>query len=90
LIPLRSDGSHDGQEGGLTALTVAKLVKLKNYSRKPMDLTKSRYSDSLKSSQKSQLTLYQGMMKKGDIIVVADDDDDEVRSSVLQNQSICI
>ncbi len=48
-----------------------------------MDLTKSRHSDSLK---KSQLTLSQGMMKKGDIIVVADDDDDEVRSSVLKNQ----
>jgi hypothetical protein len=35
--------------------------------------------DSLK---KSQFTLSQGMMKKGDVVIVADDDDDEVRTSV--------
>jgi hypothetical protein len=38
----------------------------------------NRHSDSLK---KSQLTLAQGMMKKGDVFVVSDDDDDEVRTS---------
>jgi hypothetical protein len=38
-------------------------AELENNSRKPRDLTKNRHSDSLK---KGQLTLYQGMMKKGD------------------------
>jgi hypothetical protein len=51
---------------------------LENNSRKPGDLTKNRHCDSIK---KSQLTLSQRMIKKGDVIVVAaaDDDDDEVR-----------
>ncbi len=53
--------------------------ELENNSRKPRDLTKNRHSDSLK---KSRLTIFQGMMKKGDVIVVADDDTDRVRSSV--------
>jgi hypothetical protein len=60
-------------------------VELENNSREPRDLTKNRHSDSLK---KSQLTLSQGMMRKGDVIVVADDDDDddnEVRTSASQN-----
>jgi hypothetical protein len=42
--------------------------------------SENRLSDNLK---KSQLTLFQGMMKKEDILVVADnDEDDEVRTSV--------
>ncbi len=46
---------------------------------------KTRHSDSLK---KSQLTLSQNMMKKGDIVViVVDDDDDERRSSASQNRA---
>jgi hypothetical protein len=59
---------------------VAKHSKgeLETNSRKPRDLTKNM-CDSLK---KSQLTLSQLMMKKGDVVIVADDDDDEVRTSV--------
>jgi hypothetical protein len=54
---------------------------LENSRRKPRGLLKNRHSDSL---EKSQLTLSQGMMKKGDGIVdVADDD--EVRTSASQN-----
>jgi hypothetical protein len=49
---------------------------------KPKDLTKDRHSDSLK---KSQLTLSQGMMKKGDALVVDDDDDIEVRTISSEN-----
>ncbi len=56
--------------------------KLENNSMKPRDLPKNRHSDSLK---KSQLTLSQGMSKKGDD--VADDDDgNAVRTSVLRNR----
>jgi hypothetical protein len=45
----------------------------------------NRHSDNL---NKSQLTLFQGLMKKEDIIVVAaDDEDDEVRTSVSQNRA---
>jgi hypothetical protein len=47
---------------------------------KPRDLLNNRHSDSLK---KSQLTLFHGMLKKGD--VNDDTDDDEVRTSVSQN-----
>jgi hypothetical protein len=47
----------------------------KNYSRKPRDLLKNRLSKSLK---KSQLTLSQEMLKKGDIVDDADNID-EVR-----------
>jgi hypothetical protein len=54
---------------------------LENSRRKPRDLLKNRQSDSL---EKSQLTLSQGMMKKGDGIVDVDDDD-EVRTSASQN-----
>jgi hypothetical protein len=46
---------------------------LENNSRKPRDLTKNRHIDSLK---KDQLTLSQGMVKKGDDVAVDDDDDD--------------
>jgi hypothetical protein len=49
-------------------------------SSKARDLAINRHSDSLK---KCQLTLSQGMIKKGDVFVVADDDDDdEVTTSV--------
>ncbi len=40
--------------------------------------TKNRHSDSLK---KSQFTIFQGMMKKGDVSIA----DDKVRTSALQN-----
>jgi hypothetical protein len=46
---------------------------LENNSRKPRDLTKNRHIDSLK---KDQLTLSQGMVKKGDNVAVDDDDVD--------------
>jgi hypothetical protein len=46
--------------------------KLKNNSRKPRDLTKNMHCDSLKNSQ---LTLSQGMLKKGNEVAVHDDDD---------------
>jgi hypothetical protein len=48
-----------------------------NNSRKLRDLLKNRQSDSLK---KSQLTLSQRMLKKGDVNDDTDDDDDEVRT----------
>ncbi len=66
-------------------LLVAKTLmgELENNSRKPRDLLKSRHGDSLK---KRQLTLSQGMMKKGDIVSDADDDD-EVRTSVSENHA---
>jgi hypothetical protein len=54
---------------------------LENNGRKPRDLTKTRHRDSLK---KSQLTLSQGMMKKGDDVAV-EDNADVVRTSVSQN-----
>ncbi len=57
--------------------------ELENNSRKPRDLTRNRHSDSL---TKSQLTLFQGMMKKGAVILIADGDDDEVRTSASQNR----
>ncbi len=57
--------------------------KVENNSRKPRDLLKNLHRDSLK---KSEVTLSQGMLKKGEVNVDADaDDDDEVRTSVLQN-----
>jgi hypothetical protein len=40
---------------------------LENNSRQPRDLTENRQSDSLKN--KSQLTLFHGKMKKGEIEV---------------------
>jgi hypothetical protein len=49
--------------------------KLKNNSRKPRDLTKNRYSDSLK---KGQLNLSHD--------VAVDDDDDAMRTSVSQTK----
>jgi hypothetical protein len=62
---------------------VAKDVqgRIKNNFRKPRDLLKNRHSDGLK---KSQLTLSQEMLKKGDVDDDADDDD-EVRTSASQN-----
>jgi flagellar biosynthesis chaperone FliJ len=55
-----------------------KMLKreLENISRKLRDLTENRHRNSLR---KSQLTLCQGMVKKGDDI--ADDDDDDVVST---------
>ncbi len=53
--------------------------RVENNCRKPKGLTKNRHGDSLK---KSELTLPNSMMKKGDVVVIADDDDDEVRTSV--------
>ncbi len=54
--------------------------ELEKYSRKSRDLLKNRHSDSLKQSQ---VTLSQGMMKKGDVVVAGDDDD--VRTIASQN-----
>jgi hypothetical protein len=51
---------------------------LENNPRKPRDLIENRHNDSLK---KSQLSLSQGKMKKGDD-VADDDDDDAVRTIV--------
>jgi pantoate kinase len=48
---------------------------------KPRDLSKTRHSDSL---EKSQLTISQAMMKKGDVVFVADD---EFRTSASQNRA---
>jgi urease accessory protein UreE len=56
--------------------------ELENNSRKPRDLTLKRHSNGLK---KSQLSLSQGILKKGDVVVIADDDDIKVRTSVSQN-----
>jgi hypothetical protein len=78
---------HSGQmvlvvvwQGGLTTITLAKGAhrELENNSMKPRDPLKNRLSVSLK---KNQLTLSQGMLKKGN---VDDDavDDDEVRTTV--------
>jgi hypothetical protein len=54
---------------------------LENSSRKPLDITKNRHSDSL---EKDQLTLSPGKLKKGDD--VADDvDDDAVRTRMSQD-----
>ncbi len=53
--------------------------ELENNRGKPRDLLKNRHSDSLK---KSQLTISQEMLKKGDVAVDADHDDDKVRTSV--------
>jgi hypothetical protein len=55
---------------------------LENKSSKPSNQTKNRHHGSV---GKSQLTLSQDMLKKGDVIVVADDDY-EVRTSVSQNR----
>jgi hypothetical protein len=52
-----------------------------NNSRKQSYLLKNRHSDSLK---KSQLTLSQGMTKKGDVVDDADDND-AVRTTASQN-----
>jgi hypothetical protein len=49
-----------------------------------MGLLKSRNSDSLK---KNQLTLSQGMMKKGDVVVDADADIDEMGHSASHNHA---
>ncbi len=62
------------------------MGELENNSRKPRDLIKNRHSDSLK---KGQLTLSEGIVKKGDDVSV-DDDDDTMRTSVSQNQVIVI
>jgi hypothetical protein len=50
--------------------------ELENNSRKTRDLLKIRHRDSL---IKNQITLSQGMMKKGDVVLLANDDD-EVRT----------
>jgi hypothetical protein len=55
---------------------VAQEEELENNSWKPRNLFKNMHIDSPKNSQ---LTLSQGMMKKGDVIMVADDED--VRTS---------
>ncbi len=55
---------------------------MENNSRKTRDLTKTRQSGSL---NKGQITLSQGMVKKGDVVAV-DKGDDAVRTSVSQNQ----
>jgi hypothetical protein len=76
---------HSGQmvlvvvrQGGLAMIMLAKGAhrELENNSMKPRDLLKNRPSVNLK---KNQLTLSQGMLKKGN---VDDDavDDDEVRT----------
>ncbi len=59
--------------------------ELENNSRKPRGLLKNRHSDSLK---KNQLTLSQGMMKKGDIC--DDADDDKVRTRTSQNHATAL
>ncbi len=58
----------------------ASQERFENDTRQPRDLFKNRHSDHLK---KTQLTLSQRMLKKGD---VNDDDDDasEVRTSASQ------
>jgi hypothetical protein len=56
---------------------------LEDNSWKPRDQTKNRLGRILK---KGQLTLPQGMMKKGDDVAVDGDDDDAVRTSVSQSQ----
>ncbi len=56
--------------------------KVENNSRKPRELLKNLHRDSLK---KSEVTLSQGMLKKGEVNFDADADDDEVRTSALQN-----
>jgi hypothetical protein len=57
--------------------------ELEDNSWKPRDPTRNRLSKILK---KGQLTLSQGMMKKGDDVVVDGDDDDAVRTSVSQSR----
>jgi hypothetical protein len=54
------------RQGGWAAITVNKDTqgRVRNVSRKPGDLFKNRHSDSLK---KSQPTLSQGMLQKGDV-----------------------
>jgi hypothetical protein len=49
-----------------------------------MGSTKNRHSDSQK---KSQNTLTQGIMKKGDVIIDDDNNDDEVRTIASQNHA---
>jgi anaerobic glycerol-3-phosphate dehydrogenase len=46
--------------------------------------TNNRHSDSL---YKSQLTLFQGITKKGDVVIDADNTDDEVRTIASQNHA---
>ncbi len=82
MSPLRSDGSHDGQAGGWTALTVAKRhskAELGNNSGKPRDWLEK---DSLK---KVNFLFLRGMLKKGDDVADDDDDADAERTSVLSN-----
>ncbi len=50
----------------------------------PRDLTKNQHSDSLK---KDQLSIFQGMFKKGDDVAVCNVDN-VVRTSVSQNRVI--
>jgi hypothetical protein len=66
----------DCSDGGQTC----SREELENNSRKPRDLIKNRHCDSLK---KGQLTLSQGMVKKGEDVAVGDDDD-AVRTSVTK------
>ncbi len=56
---------------------------MENNSKKPLNLTKNRHSDSLKQGQ---LPLSHGMVKKGDDVAVDDDDDAVVRTSASQNR----
>jgi hypothetical protein len=72
----QSDGRLDLVNGGQWCTT----GEWENIPRKPRSLTKNRHNDSLK---KGQLTLSQGMVKKGDDFAV-DDDDDMVRTSVSE------
>jgi hypothetical protein len=63
---LRLDGSCGSQAGRLSHMSHGhKTLNLEseNGSRQPMDLLKDRHSDRL---NKSQLTLSQGMLKRGD------------------------
>jgi hypothetical protein len=58
--------------------------ELKNNPRKPTYLTKNRHSNCLKNSQ---LTLSQGMLKKGDEVSVHDDDDACGENQCITKQS---
>ncbi len=55
---------------------------MENNSREPRDLTKNQHSDSLKQDQ---LSLFQGILKKGYDVAVCDVDN-VVRTSGSQNQ----
>jgi hypothetical protein len=84
LSPLRSDGSHDGQVGACTSLTVTKGAPKESWKTilGSKGIKRKQHSISLK---KSQLTLSEGMTKKGDVVVVGDDND-EVRMRMSQNE----